>query len=51
MKHNLQGNCWDNSVAYPDKLDGEMNDICDKHDEPRGECSVCPECPACKEDI
>lgn len=46
-KHNLLGNCWDKEIVYADE-DGEMNDICDKHDEPRGSCSECPDCPQCK---
>lgn len=45
MKHNLNGNCWDNEIVY---ADNEMNDICDEHDEPRGDCSECPDCPKCK---
>lgn len=46
-KHNLLGNCWDKEIVY-DTPDGEMNDICDKHDMPRGDCSECPDCPQCK---
>lgn len=45
-EHNKQGNCWHRSVAYKR---GEFNDICGKHDEPRGECSGCPRCNACDE--
>lgn len=44
-KHNLLGNCWDKEIVY---ADDEMNDICDDHDQPRGECSECPDCPQCK---
>lgn len=49
--HNLKGNCWAFSVAYPEELDGELNDICDEHDEPRGSCRACPGCPACVEGL
>lgn len=45
MEHNLQGNCWNKEVVY---ADSDMNDICDDHDEPRGDCSLCPDCPMCK---
>jgi hypothetical protein len=48
-EHNLKGNCWDNDVVY-DTPDGEMNDICDEHDEPRGDCSECPTCKACEDE-
>jgi hypothetical protein len=37
-KHVRGGNCW---VAA-------KNDVCMKHEEPRGECSECPRCPACE---
>ena len=46
MKHNFKGNCWDKSVAY-DK-DGILNDVCGEHDEPRGDCSECPDCAECE---
>lgn len=44
--HNLKGNCWDNKAVYADE-NSEMNDVCDKHDEPRGDCSECPRCHLC----
>ncbi len=43
-EHTKTGNCWHESVAWKN---GEMMDVCDKHDEPRGDCSVCPPCKAC----
>lgn len=52
-EHNLKGNCWDDRVSrFQDgQLKGELNDVCGDHDEPRGDCSVCPDCSACEDDI
>lgn len=50
-KHNLKGNCWDNKVAYPKKLNGDLNDICDKHESPRGDCDECPRCDLCDQEM
>jgi hypothetical protein len=43
-KHNLKGNCV-SAEAY-----SKFEDVCPEHDEPRGECSACPECPACEKE-
>ncbi len=29
---------------------GSDCDVCHKHDEPRGSCTACPQCPACREE-
>lgn len=44
--HNYKGNCWHKKVAY---RRGELNDVCNWHDEPRGDCSSCAKCPKCLE--
>lgn len=48
-RHNRLGNCW--SSQHVCKCSecgaGEMCDVCHEHDEPRGECPVCDECPRC----
>jgi hypothetical protein len=41
-KHNLKGNC------ISDEAYRLHEDVCPKHDEPRGECSECPKCEACE---
>jgi hypothetical protein len=47
IEHNHKGNCWD--APYECKRCGnELCDVCHEHDEPRGECSVCTHCPACR---
>jgi hypothetical protein len=38
-KHVRGGNCW---------ASGVKNDVCMKHEEPRGSCTGCPRCPACQ---
>lgn len=46
------GNCWDPKRIHDCKrCGGELCDVCHKHDEPRGSCSVCPPCPKCDEDV
>lgn len=42
--HNLKGNCLSEDAR------ARYEDICPYHDEPRGECSVCPECPECEKE-
>lgn len=42
--HNRRGNCWHVSVAYKN---GDVNDVCGRHDAVRGDCSVCPRCGMC----
>jgi hypothetical protein len=46
LSHNHLGNCWDAPYSCS-KCGGELCDVCHKHDEPRGECSMCAECPEC----
>jgi hypothetical protein len=41
FKHRSGGNCWE-GIASP-----QDEDVCLRHDEPRGDCSICPRCPAC----
>lgn len=43
MKHNRKGNCW----AIPKDRNNDVVDVCKKHDEVRGDCSVCPRCEVC----
>ena len=43
-RHTRSGNCSHKSVLW---RDGELQDACPDHDEPRGECSECPRCDAC----
>ena len=46
-QHVRSGNCSAN--VYNCRACGTETvcDVCHKHDEPRGECSVCPPCPGC----
>lgn len=39
--HKKGGNCWEGIQS------ASAEDVCMKHEEPRGECSGCPRCPAC----
>jgi hypothetical protein len=41
-EHNLKGNC------ISDEAYRLHEDVCPKHDEPRGECSECQECEVCE---
>ena len=41
MKHRAGGNCWEGIQSPQDE------DVCLKHEEPRGECESCPRCPLC----
>jgi hypothetical protein len=51
VKHSLKGNCWTPSAIYDCRRCGsDFCDVCHKHDEPRGLCSVCPPCKACDKD-
>jgi hypothetical protein len=43
MKHVAGGNCWE-GISSP-----QEEDVCAKHEEPRGECGICPPCLACDE--
>jgi hypothetical protein len=45
IKHVAGGNCWEGITAPQDE------DACMEHEEPRGECAVCPRCPACDADF
>lgn len=51
-RHNRKGNCWTQGVVFSCKEcgKGEMCDVCHAHDEPRGDCLSCPECPVCDKD-
>jgi hypothetical protein len=40
-EHVHGGNCWESIQNR------ESEDVCVTHEEPRGECSVCPPCLAC----
>jgi hypothetical protein len=45
-EHTLTGNCWDARVAYNER---GLNDVCNEHDIPRGDCDICDDCEACHE--
>jgi hypothetical protein len=47
MKHAGGGNCWKVGAGVDMTLDGAVDDVCVRHEEPRGECSECPRCPLC----
>jgi len=49
--HNFNGNCWARVAVYLCKICGEGNlcDVCHKHNEPRGTCLECPTCLACRD--
>jgi hypothetical protein len=49
VNHNNKGNCWSPDAIYDCSRCGSDDacDVCHKHDEPRGECSVCPPCAKC----
>lgn len=45
MSHNFKGNCWYKKSGKHVNMDYE--DICKKHDSPRGDCSECERCIDC----
>ena len=45
--HNLDGNCWERTYTCLHCGEGNLCDVCHKHDVPRGECDECSACPAC----
>ena len=47
-RHTHDGNCWVESYGCRACGIGILCDVCHDHDEPRGECSECEPCVACK---
>lgn len=42
--HDFLGNCWG---VVCERCSDAVCDVCHQHEEPRGECDICPECPLC----
>lgn len=47
--HRNNGNCVRDAMLYDScRICGsERCDVCHEHDQPRGECEECSDCPAC----
>jgi hypothetical protein len=48
--HDRNGNCWAKAKNCSVCGEGSLCDVCHEHDEPRGDCSECLTCYACRQD-
>lgn len=46
--HNREGNCWDEAFECSE-CGGHLCDVCHEHDQPRGDCDMCPPCGMCEQ--
>lgn len=48
IEHTNTGNCWNKAGRCREYGVNNLCDVCHQHEEPRGECAMCPPCEACE---